>query len=132
MADRKPRAPRRPAGSSKGKRPQAPRRLRTSVPVLQQPPAVTNGLSDAAPAKLPNKVIFSIVYIVGLFLILKSGLNPAMGRGLFGFPGFLIFGTLIYSVWTILWYICMRWPLVGIFIIGTIRSFFGGRGYRRW
>ena len=88
------------------------------------------GPSDAGPAKLPNEVIFSIVYIVGFFLVLKTGLLA--GLGLFSIPGMLVFGTLIYSLWTILWYICMRWPLVGIFIIGTIWSFFGGRGYRRW
>ena len=54
--------------------------------------------------KLPNKVIFSM----------------------------LVTGTLIYSVWTIYWHICMRWPLVGIFITGMLWGFFGGRGYRRW
>jgi hypothetical protein len=45
---------------------------------------------------------------------------------------FLTAGALIYSGWTILWHTCMRWPLVGIFIIRTIWSFFGGRGYRGW
>ena len=80
--------------------------------------------------KLPNKVIFSIVYIVGLLLVLKSGLLA--GLGLFSIPGMLVTGTLIYSVWTIYWHICMRWPLVGIFITGMLWGFFGGRGYRRW
>jgi hypothetical protein len=111
------------------KRRRAPR---ASVPALQQPPAVTDGLSDAAPAKLPNKIIFSIVYIVGLFLYIRF-VPPGPGHpGLASIPGMLVFGTLIYSVWTILWHICMRWPLLGIFIIGTLWSFFGGRGYRRW
>jgi hypothetical protein len=83
---------------------------------------------------IPNKVIFSIVFLVGFFLYLKSGL-PEMGfrpqGGLASIPGLLIFGTLIYSVWTIYWHICMRWPLVGIFITGMLWSFFGGRR-RRW
>jgi hypothetical protein len=80
---------------------------------------------------IPNKVIFSIVYIVGLFLYIRF-IPPGPGHpGLASIPGMLVFGTLIYSVWTIYWHICMRWPLVGIFITGMLWSFFGGRR-RRW
>jgi hypothetical protein len=84
---------------------------------------------------IPKKVIFSIAFLIGFYLYIASGL-PQMGLrpqgGLASIPGLLIAGTLIYSVWTIYWHICMRWPLVGIFITGMIWGFFGGRGYRRW
>ena len=113
------------------RRPRAPRHSRASVPALQQPPAVTDGPADAGPAKLPNKVIFSIVYIVGLFLYIGF-VPPGPGHpGLVSIPGLLVFGTLIYSVWTIYWHIAMRYPLVSIFITGMLWSFFGGRR-RRW
>ena len=112
------------------KRGRAPRRPRTSVPALQLD-EVTAGPSDAGPAKLPNKVIFSIVYIVGLFLYIRF-VPPGPGHpGLVSIPGLLVFGTLIYSVWTIYWHIAMRYPLVSIFITGVLWSFFGGRR-RRW
>jgi hypothetical protein len=80
----------------------------------------------------PKKLIFPVVFLVCFFLFLKF-YTPGPGwPGLASIPGMVIFGLLIYSVWTIFWYICMRWPLVGIFIVGMIRGFFGGRGYRRW
>jgi hypothetical protein len=83
---------------------------------------------------IPNKVIFSILYLVGFYLYIASGLAAVIRPqgGLASIPGLLIFGALIYSVWTIYWHICMRWPLVGIFITGVIWGFFGGRRYRRW
>jgi hypothetical protein len=111
-------------------KPRAPRRRTRSVPAPTVLPAVSAAPSNPAPAgRLPNKIIFSIVFLVVFVLYLKSGL-PAYGSP--GWFKLLTAAALIYSLWTILWYICMRWPLVGIFIIGTIRSFFGGRGYRRW
>jgi hypothetical protein len=83
---------------------------------------------------IPKKVIFSVLFLVGFYLYIASDLSAVIRPqgGLASGPGMLIAGTICYSLWTILWFICRRWPLLGIFICMLIQNLFGGRGYRRW
>lgn len=76
---------------------------------------------------IPNKVVFSAVFLVGLSLYIQTGL-PTPGD-----LGIVLLGIAIYCLFTIWFWIARKYPLFGWFLFGLVSGLFGGgRGYRRW
>jgi hypothetical protein len=77
---------------------------------------------------IPKKVIYSVVYLIGFFLYIKSGL-PGPRGGLASWPGLLIAASLCYAVFTPLYWIECQWPMFGFIMCNIVNGLCGRAPY---